>query len=221
MSLTDHYRVLGLRSGATFEEVKAAYRRLARRYHPDINPGDQKAKDKFIQVTQAYQQLATVLAPERLSGQEVAQAIASSEEQATPPVSSEPTPSIPRSPAPSQPVPVPRVQINAHLSPEEQDLKQRFYQQLQLLFQAQRFPRAIALVEGLAARLPMDLEVRQWQAITYQRWGRHLIHQNQIEKGKRYLKKALRTDPHNKSLWQEVHQDLATLKQTPPPSGNA
>jgi tetratricopeptide (TPR) repeat protein len=91
-------------------------------------------------------------------------------------------------------------------------LKQHSYDQLQLLLKAQRFPRAIALVEGLAQRLPQDKEVRQWQAITYQRWGRQLIHDRQYDKARVYLKKALKTDPHNRALWSEVEREFQRLE---------
>lgn len=190
MSLADHYRVLGLRSGAAFEEIKAAYRQLARRYHPDVNSGDQQAKEKFIRVTQAYQALADALVPELTSAEPTAESL---------------EPTVAQS--------VPKVQVNPQLSAAEQQLKQELYEQLQQLLQALRWPRAIALVEGLAQRFPADIEVRQWQAITYQRWGRGLIQQQNWDKAERYLKKALKTDPHNKSLWREVTQDLQQLQQ--------
>ena len=64
MDLEDYYRILGLRSGVSFADVKASYRRLVQQYHPDINPNDLKAKDKFIAVTEAYKFLQTVLPPE-------------------------------------------------------------------------------------------------------------------------------------------------------------
>jgi tetratricopeptide (TPR) repeat protein len=92
-------------------------------------------------------------------------------------------------------------------------LKQQSYDQLQLLLKTQRFPRAIALVEGLAQRLPADTEVRQWQAITYQRWGRQLIQNKQYDKARVYLKKALKIDPHNKALWSEVEREFQRLEQ--------
>jgi curved DNA-binding protein CbpA len=209
MSLADHYRVLGLRSGAAFTEVKAAYRRLARRYHPDVNPGDQRAKDKFIQVTQAYQALAETVAPESLlpsaetsvEVDKVAKAPATAAKQPAP------------APVAQKTAPLPKVQANPHLSDADRALKQQLYEQLQQLLQRQRLPRAIALVEGLSQRFPQDVEVRQWQAITYQRWGRHLMAQQQWDKAERYLQKALRTDPFNKALGREVGQSLQTLRQ--------
>jgi hypothetical protein len=64
MDLGDCYRLLGLRSGACFADIKASYRRLAQQYHPDINPGDTKAKEKFIAVTEAYKLLLQVIPQE-------------------------------------------------------------------------------------------------------------------------------------------------------------
>jgi molecular chaperone DnaJ len=53
----DLYIVLGLQRGATVVEIKRAYRRLARRYHPDINPGDREAAARFHDVVAAYETL--------------------------------------------------------------------------------------------------------------------------------------------------------------------
>ncbi|MEM9087808.1 MAG: DnaJ domain-containing protein [Cyanobacteria bacterium P01_F01_bin.53] len=93
---------------------------------------------------------------------------------------------------------------NAH----DISLKQDAYSQLKKLLKHQKYPRAVALVEGLAHRMPTDAEISQWQAIVYQRWGRLLIEQGQHQKARIYLKKALRTDPNNPSLWSEVNRDL-------------
>ena len=53
MTLTDYYEILGLQSNSTIEEIKKAYRKKARLYHPDINPAPD-AKDHFISITEAY-----------------------------------------------------------------------------------------------------------------------------------------------------------------------
>ena len=58
----DLYVVLGLTHGATEPEIKRAYRRLARRFHPDINPGDRAAELRFRQILDAYE---TLIDPER------------------------------------------------------------------------------------------------------------------------------------------------------------
>ena len=46
-SKRDYYEVLGVDRNATVEDVRKAYRKLARQYHPDVNPGDQTAEEKF------------------------------------------------------------------------------------------------------------------------------------------------------------------------------
>ena len=50
----DHYQILGIGRGATDDEIKAAYRRLARRHHPDLNSGDKFAEEQFKAVQAAY-----------------------------------------------------------------------------------------------------------------------------------------------------------------------
>jgi len=54
----DFYVILGLGPGASSAEIKRAYRRLSRRYHPGVNPGDQQAQAVFERVTQAYETLS-------------------------------------------------------------------------------------------------------------------------------------------------------------------
>lgn len=205
MNLADCYRLLGLRTGASFDEIKASYRRLVRQYHPDANPEDpQQAKEKFIQLTAAYRQLMDTVQPS------TPQAAPKPSEPVRPPTTSTPNSTPPKVTVKRKSPPIERT---PDLSKTDQQLKTSSYEQLQTLLRGRRFPRAIALVEGLAQRLPNDREVRQWQAIAYQQWGRYLISQNESDKARIYLKKALRTDPHNRSLWYEVERDFRRIEQ--------
>lgn len=208
MNLADCYRLLGLQSGASTAQVKASYRRLARQYHPDVNSGDRLAHEKFIQLTEAYKFLLSLAEP---SGK---QGAASSSQAVT--AASQPQATAKKQP-PAPEVRVTRKSRDVHfippLSEVEKQLKWNSYQHLQQLLKERRFARAIALIEGLAQRLPHDLEVRQWQAIAYQRWGRHLVNERQLGKARIYLKKALKTDPHNRSLWAEVERDFRRMEQ--------
>jgi molecular chaperone DnaJ len=54
----DYYKVLGVGKGASDEEIKKAYRKLARQYHPDRNPGDKRAEERFKELSQAHDVLS-------------------------------------------------------------------------------------------------------------------------------------------------------------------
>ena len=55
----DFYHVLGVERSATTEDIKKAYRKLAVKYHPDKNPGDKSAEDKFKELGEAYEVLSS------------------------------------------------------------------------------------------------------------------------------------------------------------------
>lgn len=54
----DYYEILGVPRNATEKEIRQAYRRLARKYHPDVNPGDKEAEQKFKEIQEAYEVLS-------------------------------------------------------------------------------------------------------------------------------------------------------------------
>lgn len=197
MDTTDYYRQLGLRLGASLEAVKTSYRQLARQYHPDVNPGNEVAREKFMAITEAYKFLLTIAKPEA-ELEPVTSGFKVSQYQSTKVKITSKSPPI---------------EFNPELTTEEKKIKENFYLELQNLLKSKRFPRAIALIEGLAQRIPHDAEIRQWQAISYQRWGRQLIAEKQVDKARNYLKKALKTDPHNRALWAEVERDFRQLEK--------
>lgn len=223
MNIGECYQILGISSAATLAEVKSSYRRLARQYHPDVNPGNARSHEQFIQINQAYQNLTHWL---EQHGQPIAvktspqpsENFTKTVEINTPSTSEVRTN---RQQTTTQTQPNTNQQTieqpanfshHPNLSEFDKLLKQRAYLQLQQLLKYRRFARAIALVEGLVQRIPQDTEVRQWQAITYQRMGRYLIDIGDFEKAKIYLKKSIRTDPLNRSLLSEVKRDFWRLQ---------
>ena len=57
-SKRDYYEVLGIQKGADASAIKKAYRKMAKKYHPDANPGDKEAEEKFKEVNEAYEVLS-------------------------------------------------------------------------------------------------------------------------------------------------------------------
>jgi DnaJ-class molecular chaperone len=58
MAGKDYYSILGIKRDASEQEIKQAYRKLARKHHPDVNPGDSSAEARFKEVNQAYEVLS-------------------------------------------------------------------------------------------------------------------------------------------------------------------
>src|SRR5476651_652685 len=58
MAFIDYYKILGLEKTATDKDIKNAYRKLARKYHPDLNPNDAEANKKFQQLNEANEVLS-------------------------------------------------------------------------------------------------------------------------------------------------------------------
>ncbi len=58
MDYKDYYKILGVAKGADEKEIKKAYRKLARQYHPDVNPNNREAEAKFKEINEAYEVLS-------------------------------------------------------------------------------------------------------------------------------------------------------------------
>lgn len=76
----DYYTILGLAPGASVSDIKRAYRRLARRHHPGINPGDRQAEALFQRILEAYE---TLIDPDRRRSYDSAEAPAGNNERGT------------------------------------------------------------------------------------------------------------------------------------------
>lgn len=58
MEYKDYYKILGVNRNADEKEIKRAYRKLARQFHPDVNPGDKRAEERFKEINEAYEVLS-------------------------------------------------------------------------------------------------------------------------------------------------------------------
>lgn len=92
-------------------------------------------------------------------------------------------------------------------------MKQKVYLDLQKFLKKQNFARAVVLLEALIQRLPKDPDVKIWLASAYQQLGSQLITKKKLGQARLYLKKALRTDPHNRRLWVQVERDFSRLEK--------
>ena len=197
------YQLLGICRGASIDELKAAYRSLARKWHPDLNPGDRDAHQRFITLNEAYQALlvgSTTQIERRTTATKAtpttaARSTSSTNTRSTPPQSDRPSTAA------------------NETDRNESDLKWQLYSELQSLLKQQQFLKAIVLIEGLAHHSPEDRQVCQWQGIIYSQYGHQLIQRREFDKARIYLKKAIKVDPHNRQLWQEVDRAFTRITQ--------
>lgn len=60
MEYKDYYKILEVDRNSSQDEIKKAFRKLAKKYHPDLNPNDNKAQEKFKEINEAYEVLGDV-----------------------------------------------------------------------------------------------------------------------------------------------------------------
>lgn len=200
MHLSECYRILGIPRNATLDDIKVAYRRLARKYHPDVNQDDPAATEKFRLVQEAYKMLKDG------DKGDLPKAIPSQNSAID-----QPKPS----PAPKVKIEVKQVShpVDPINSNPEVKLKLDMLRRVQDLLKQRKYIVAIAVVEGMSERFPNAPEVTHWQAVTYHRWGSELILTGKLREAEIYLKKALNTDPKNRELSFEVKRDLERVQK--------
>jgi curved DNA-binding protein CbpA len=205
------YQLLGICRGASLDELKAAYRSLARKWHPDLNPDDRDAHQRFITLNEAYQvllvgittQIERRTATNKANSSAAARSTSSTPARSTAPATNNTTAKSTSSTT-AQPAGADR---------NESELKWQLYGELQSLLKQQQFLKAIVLIEGLVHHAPQDRQICQWQGIIYSQYGNQLIGQREFDKAKIYLKKALKVDPQNRQLWQEVDRLFSRITQ--------
>ncbi|WAL62732.1 J domain-containing protein [Thermocoleostomius sinensis] len=203
-NLAQYYQQLELPTNATVQQVKEAYRRLAKQYHPDLNPGDRWAAEQFLRIQQAYEMLITAL--EQAGTHSTHDRSDQEQEQASP-----------RST---------RVKVHvkksadratssaaAKLSPDQERLKQRVLSQIHRLLRHQQWQQAIYYAEDLAARFPQQPDVCRMLAKAYHGRALYLIDRRKYEEARPYLQKASKTDRHNRQLWQDINRAYQRIER--------
>ncbi len=210
-NLTWCYQVLEITDVATEQEIKAAYRKLARKYHPDLNGGDRQSEDRFKQITLAYQTLLTARKQTPQTSNTKKYSAPTEWATSTPNASSSATPSggvrfhvKNREQSQTQ---------KSQLSPEQKLHKVSTLNQIYSLLKRKKWQQAIEVAENLAKQFPSDSKVCQWLAVAYHSWARKLIERQHYDSARIYLKKALQADPHNKQLWLLIDQDYKNIER--------
>jgi tetratricopeptide (TPR) repeat protein len=209
------YRLLGLPRNATIDDVKVAYRRLARKYHPDTNRDDPYAAEKFQRVQEAYK---------ILKDHEGKPLPPMPQPNTQPPRQSPPQVKVKVEPKtnPSHPKQTAQGKTNAKATPiqdPETKLKLDMINRVRELLRQKKYLVAIPLMEGMNGRFPNTPEVIHWQAVVYYRYGNELILQGKLRQAEIFLQKALNTDPANRELCFECKRDLERIQMQKPKEG--
>jgi curved DNA-binding protein CbpA len=208
MHLSECYRLLGVPRNATLDDIKVAYRRLARKYHPDVNQNDPTTTEKFRLVQEAY----TIL---KESDQDLGKDLFTKHQVANPAKSA--TPKSAYSQQSQSKIKIEVKQVNNQVDPINSDpelrLKLDMLRRVQDLLKQKKYIVAIAVVEGMSERFPDSPEVIHWKAVTYYRWSCELILVGKLREAEIYLNKAMNTDPKNRELIFEVKRDLERVQK--------
>ena len=193
MHLSECYKLLGVPRNATLEDIKLAYRRLVRKYHPDVTQNDPAATDKFRLVQEAYEMLKNA------NKEDLSKELFSKNNSASS-TKSQPTSYSPKI----------KIEVNQvdSFKPKLEMLKL-----VQNLLKQKKYLEAISVAEEMSANFSDSPVVIHWQAVAYHRWGSELILASNLGEAEIYLNKALNADPNNRELGFEIKRDLERVQQ--------
>jgi len=192
ITIEKSYELLGLNSSASIEEIKAIYRQMAKKIHPDLNPHDPTARARFNSLNQAYQLLLAVHSePDRVDA-------------------SNPDPE------PTNTKDGVRVNyvVDPPLSPQDLQLKIEVFESLEKLIRQENFTKAVSIVDMLAKVVPNCSDISKKQSEVYFKYAQELVNRrSQFTLARTYLKAALKVDPHNQQRWQAVNREFNRIER--------
>jgi len=211
MHLYQCYELLGVPQNATLEEIKQAYRRLVRKYHPDVNQNDPAATDKFRMVQEAYEIL------KQADKENLSKELSSKNNSP----SSKPSQSTTRSSKVK--VEVNKAQPNVHPKskvevndPDPWKAKLDMLNRVQNLLKQKKYLEAISVAEDMSQKFSDSELVIHWKEAAYDQWIGQLNLVSNLDEAEVYLNKVLGNDPNNHKLKQYLVrvQQLKSKKES-------
>jgi curved DNA-binding protein CbpA len=195
ITIEKSYKLFGLNSSASIDEIKTVYRQIAKKIHPDLNPDDATARDRFNTLNQAYQLLLET-------------ARSTSYNPNT-------DPTIDRENRDSTD---PQIRVNYIVDPplslQDLQLKQSVFDDLDKLIRQDNFTKAVSIVDMLEKVIPNRTEIIRKQSEVYFKYAQNLIKQrSQLNLAREYLKESLKLDPHNQQRWEAVNREFNRIER--------
>jgi tetratricopeptide (TPR) repeat protein len=198
ITIAESYELFGLNPSSWWaqplkmriEEIKSIYRQMAKEIHPDLNPNDATALDRFTILNQAYQLLL-----------EAAQSDTDSKIDTAP------------NPESNSKIRVDYV-IDRPLCAEDLQLKQEVFESLEKLIRQGNFKQAVSTIDLLVRVIPDRPEISKKQSEIYFQYAQDLVKQrSQLNLARTFLKESLRIDPHNRQHWQAVNREFNRIER--------
>ncbi|WP_310488270.1 J domain-containing protein [Chamaesiphon sp. VAR_69_metabat_338] len=193
ITLEESYALFGLQPSASIEEIKMIYRQMAKEIHPDLNPNEPTARDRFYTLNQAYQLLLSARAIDDRQSDDASDAVARRDR-------------------------VDRVRVNyvvdPPLSPPDLQLKQEVFENLEKLIRQENFEKAVSVIDLLARVVPDRPEISNKQSEIYFKYAQDLVNRRtRLNLARTYLKASLKLDPHNHQRWQAVERQFNRIER--------
>ncbi len=189
ITLAQSYELFGLKSVGSIDEIKQIYRQIAKQLHPDLNPQDPTARDRFNHLNQAYQLL-----------------LVAAETAVESPVDSDKDYTVTSVRANNT--------VDRTLSHQDLHLKQTAFDNLQKLISQDNFIAAVLMIDRLVIAIPNCTEISKKQSEVYFKYAQDLIKQRrEINLARNYLKASLKIDPHDRQRWEAVNREFNRIER--------